>query len=695
MVSDFNNIEDLLEKLKVEVDAKLVAIAISSTIYSATDNIDINTFWSAYKHLKQPLVEGNMLLVPMLKKNSLRILLYLEKKSPKIEDAMFVLTWMVNNISGIEYLLNNQKKSCNIHHANKDIKILAKPCSPGIAMGKIVVLDSYKNQIYTNDKSADVDHEVSRLVLAVSQVCSEMQAIGGVLATKIKDAPVALFNAYCSMLDRHGLVQEASEIIVKSSCIAEYSVQEVIKSYIVKFNQMSDPYIKARTIDLKDIGIRIIHALSSNSSSGAEYPSRTILVADELSPISVAEVPVDKLVGLICKKGSKYSHAGILARALGVPFVIDAINLNMNEVDGKTTILDGYTGSIHINPPENVRRNLKDSLVYEDLLEKTFQDVRDKASETGDGASLSLNVNVGLGADITGALKTSADGVGLFRTEIPFMLQNHLPTFDAQVNIYSQMLKTFHPKKVVIRTLDVGGDKRLPYLHRPESNPYLGSRGIRFSLEFPSIFRMQLRAIMAANKDLGNAKILLPMVSSLEEVVASYEIIQEVATELSIVKMPELGIMIEVPGIISELEALMDYADFFSVGTNDLTQYLLAVDRNNNIVANLYNSWHPAVISSLYEILMLCKSHKRPVSVCGELAGDPMGVILLVSMGYRSLSMSHKSLLKVKWLLRQFTTEELSSLWWEVFDGLSQCNANKIVAKLLSERDLGRFISKN
>lgn len=695
MISEYTSVQDLLDKLKVQLDANVVAVAISSDIYFATDTIDLKKFWSDYKHLKQPLVQDNMLLVPILKKNSLRILLYLEKESPKTDDAMFVLTWMINNISEIEYALNNTRTNIQPEDLTKDIKILAKPCSPGIAMGKIVVLQSFKNQVFSDEKVGDIEAEISRLVEAVKLVCSEMQAIGGLLVSKIKEAPVSLFNAYCSMLDRHGIVQEATEIIVANQCSAEFAVQEVIKSYISKFNQMPDPYLRARTIDLKDIGNRIVHALSSAQEEQAAYPSRTILVADELSPITVSEVPIDKLVGLICKKGSKYSHAGILARALGVPFVIDAVNLNMQDIDGKTTIVDGYTGSIHINPPEVVRRNLKDSLVYEDLLEKTFQDVRDKASETGDGASLELNVNVGLGSDIRGALRTSADGVGLFRTELPFMLQNHLPMFNTQLEMYTQMLKTFHPKKVVIRTLDAGGDKSLPYLYRQESNPYLGSRGIRFSLEFPSVFRMQLKAIMLANAELGNARILLPMVSALEEVIAAYEIIQELASELSLQKVPELGVMIEVPGIVSELEVMTDYVDFFSVGTNDLTQYLLAVDRNNNTVANLYNSWHPAVISSLYEILMLCKSHKRPVSVCGELAGDPMGALLLISMGYRSLSMSHKSLLRVKWLLRQFTTEELSSLWWEVFDSLSQNNANKIVARHLSERELGRFISKN
>lgn len=693
MVSEHVDISELLEKLKLKLDASLIAVFLSSERYFTTDEALEPNIWQSNKHLKQPEVINNTIIVPILRKKSLRILLYVKKTKPKIDDAMLILTWMLNNIDELEYSLSHGVADSQLQDSN--LKILAKPCSSGIAMGKIVVLNAVKNLTASAQAIGDIDAEIVRLTIAVKQVCAEMQQIGGILVSAIKDAPVDLFNAYSAMLDRHGIVQDATVIIVELSCSAEYAVQEVIKSYISKFSRLSDPYLRARTIDLKDIGNRILLALSQENKDKPSYPSRTILVADELSPITVSEVPLDKLVGLVCKRGSKYSHAGILARALGVPFVIDAINLNFNNINGKTAIVDGYTGSIHINPPESERRSLKDSLVYEDLLEKTFQDVRGKASETGDGTKIELNVNVGLGADIQGALKISADGVGLFRTEVPFMLQNHLPMIDLQTAMYAQMLKTFLPKQVVIRTLDAGGDKRLPYLFRQESNPYLGSRGIRFSLEFPSIFRMQIKAIIIANKGLGNAKILLPMVSALEEVIAANEIIHEVASELGVTEMPELGVMIEVPGIISELEVMTDYVDFFSVGTNDLTQYLLAVDRNNNNVANLYDSWHPAVLTALYEVLMLCNSHRRPVSVCGELAGDPMGAILLVAMGYRSLSMSHKNLLKVKWLLRQFTNEELSNIWWEVFDSLPQGHAHKIVAKRLHERDLGRFVTKN
>lgn len=695
MISDVVDLSELLEKLKLQLEANFVTIAISSDIYCSTSEQDGINFWSQFKHVKQPVVDKSLVVVPILRKNSLRIMLFLEKSNASLNDAMYLLTWLINHIDEIEYGLSNSQNVLNEQKVSDDIKIIAKPCSPGIAMGKLVMIDSFSKPVKEQTTIQDVDHEINRLSVAVKTVCSEMQKVGGVLVKAMKNAPADLFNAYYSMLDRHGIIQEASTIIHEKSCNAEFAVQEVIKSYVLKFNKISDPYIRARAIDLKDIGNRIIIALDKENYNKPVYPSRTILVADDLSPITVSEVPLDKLVALVCKRGSKYSHAGILARALGVPFVIDAVNLNMNNLTGKTAIVDGYTGSIHINPPESVRRNLKDSLVYEDLLEKTFQDVREKSSETGDGEKINLCVNVGLGADIQGALKTSADGVGLFRTEVPFMLQNHLPMLEEQVAIYSQLLKTFHPKPVVLRTLDAGGDKRLPYLFRQESNPYLGSRGIRFSLEFPSIFRMQLKAIMIADQGIGNAKILLPMVTALEEVIAAHEIIQDLAAELKLSKAPELGVMIEVPGIISELEVMTDYVDFFSVGTNDLTQYLLAVDRNNNKVASLYDSWHPAVLGALYEILMICNSHKRPVSVCGELAGDPMGAILLVAMGYKSLSMNHKNLLKVKWLLRQFKNADLSNIWWEVFDSLAQGIAHKIVARRLHERDLGRFVTKN
>lgn len=682
-------ISEILNKLICQITADSAAILLSQDIFHATYEEFDPKIWQEFQSLKQPKVLAEAIAVPILRKNSVRVLLYVKKQKPSERDAMRALTWLLNNVELIEHAVKFQLLD-NVSKNYDDFRITARPCSPGIAMGRVKLINVLLSYSLSDNLITDVDSEIESLTSATKSVVEEMQAFGSFLANNNLGAD--LLQAYCNMLDRHGILHDATEFIMLNKCSAGYAVQEVIKDYVKQFQRMSDPYLRSRAIDIKDIGFRIIKALSPNNCSKNDYSGRIILVAEDISPLMIAEVPVSQLAGLICLGGSRYSHASILARALGVPFVIEASELPLLEIKDKVAIVDGYIGSVHLNPPESSRRSLKDSLKYEELLDKTFQDVREQSSETGDGFKVDLNVNVGLGCDIQGALRISADGVGLFRTEVPFMLQNHLPSVSVQSEIYSQILKSFHPKPVSIRSLDIGGDKRLPYINKHESNPYLGTRGFRFSMEFPSVFRMQVEAVLLANVGLGNARLLLPMITSLDEVVFARGVINDLQALHGLDQGISLGIMIEVPGVISVLDAISDYVDFFSVGTNDLTQYILAVDRNNNQVASLYDSWHPAVLKSLHEILELCNAQKKSVSVCGELAGDPMGALMLISMGYRSLSMNHRNLLKVKWLLRQFTLEELSGFWLEVSGNLS--NAYKIFAKGMSDRDFGRFVSR-
>lgn len=683
-------ISEILNKLICGLGANSASVMLSQDLYFSTSEDFSTKIWNEYKNIKQPKLLEHSIALPIMRKKSLRVLLFIEKNNPNTNDAMYSLTWMLNHVTMLEQALRSQfpkiKKNVILH----DVKIKATPCSPGIAMGRVMPISSFQLLEFAENIIDDVPAEVTRLTSAVKKIVGEMKGLGQVLA--VNNISSDLFNAYCNMLDRHGLLHEASEYIIKNKCSSEYAVHQVIRTYIKHFQQMSDPYLRARAIDLKDIGARILNALNPSKKNKLSFPNRTIIVAEDISPLTIGDVPLEKLAGIVCTNGSKYSHASILARALGVPFVIEAKDLSFVDIKDKVAIVDGYIGSVHINPPESSRRSLKDSLKYECLLENTFQDVRPKTSEIGDGTKVSLYVNVGLGHDIQGALRTSADGVGLFRTEIPFMLQNYLPSVSAQAEIYSQILKSFHPKPVVIRTLDIGGDKQLPYISKPENNPYLGTRGFRFSMEFPSVFRMQVEAMFRANEGLGNCKILLPMITSIDEVIFARDVINDVRAECGFSEELELGVMLEVPGIIALVGSMVDYVDFYSVGTNDLTQYILAVDRNNGQVANLYDSWHPAVLRVLKEILILCNTHKKPVSVCGELAGDPMGSLLLFAMGYRSISMNHKNLLKVKWLLRQFTVAELSGFWDEIEE--TPALAHKIIARRLSERDLGRFVSK-
>jgi len=353
----------------------------------------------------------------------------------------------------------------------------------------------------------------------------------------------------------------------------------------------------------------------------------------------LAEVPHAKLAGVVSVRGSRTSHVAILARALGVPAVMGVSELPVGRLDDAELIIDGYAGRVYIEP---------------------------LPSETLDGKHIPLYVNTGLLSDLSPTTESGAEGVGLYRTEFPFMIRNRFPGEEEQRRIYRQVLEAFAPRPVVLRTLDVGGDKALPYFPIEEDNPFLGWRGIRITLDHPEIFLVQVRAMMRASEDLGNLNILLPMISDVAELHDSLALIHQAHDELleegHMVPMPRVGVMIEVPSAVYQAGSLARRVDFLSIGTNDLTQYLLAVDRNNPRVADLYDSLHPAVIRAILQVVESARVHGKPVSVCGEMAGDPAAAILLVGMGIESLSMSVASLPRVKWVIRNLTRERANEI---------------------------------
>jgi len=383
-------------------------------------------------------------------------------------------------------------------------------------------------------------------------------------------------------------------------------------------------------------------------------------------------VPKDKLAGIVSAKGSGHSHVAILARAMGIPSAMGIQDLPFSELDGKEIIVDGYNGRVYSNPSDELRERYMEIVREEEQLTEGLATIKDLPCETLDGHRLELWVNTGLMTDVLRSIERGAEGIGLFRTEVPFLLRDRFPTEREQTEIYRQQLEAFHPKTVNMRTLDIGGDKPLPYFPIKEENPFLGWRGIRVSMDHPEIFIAQVRAMMKASVGLDNLQIMLPMISNMNEVDYSVRLInrayQELLEEgLEVVK-PKIGAMIEIPGMMYMVHSLAERIDFISVGSNDLSQYLLAVDRNNPRVSGIYSTFHPAVLHALKHIAEEVHEVELKASVCGEMAGNPGAAVLLMAMGYDMLSMSATSLLKVKSVIRNVTYEQAQELLDKVLD---------------------------
>jgi phosphotransferase system, enzyme I, PtsP len=386
----------------------------------------------------------------------------------------------------------------------------------------------------------------------------------------------------------------------------------------------------------------------------------------------LGQVPKEKLAGLVSVLGSGSSHVAILARAMGIPTVMGALDLPYTRLDGMELIVDGNRGEVYSNPSQELHRQYLDLVREERELVQGLEKLRDVPCVTLDGHRMPLLVNTGLQADVARSLDRGAEGVGLYRTEVPFMIKDRFPSEKEQQAIYREQLEAFYPLPVTMRSLDIGGDKALTYFPIKEDNPFLGWRGIRVTLDHPEIFLVQTRAMLKASLGLNNLRIMLPMVSSVFEVEEALHLIHraysEVLDEGVDVPMPPVGVMIEVPAAVYQARELIQLVDFLSVGTNDLTQYLLAVDRNNPRVADLYHSLHPAVLQALIKIATACREAGKPMSVCGEMAGDPAAAVLLMAMGCDALSMNATNLPKVKWLLRQIKLSDAKALLDEVIE---------------------------
>jgi len=542
-----------------------------------------------------------------------------------------------------------------------------QPGAAGVAVGTAMVCYHDADIDTVPDREVhDIPAEVKKFKRAVEAVSAEIQAMLKRMESLLPTEDRALFDAYLMMLDGDSLVGDTIARI-RAGNWAQGALRDTIHEHLRAFDAMEDAYLRERAEDVRDLGRRILTKLASETpAEPRKFPAHTILVGEEITASMLAEVPIKRLAGVVSVRGSSTSHVAILARAMGVAAVMGVSDLPVGRVDGRKLIVDGYTGRIYVDPPRRVRDEFRHLIREEQALSKELSDLRDLPAITPDKVGIPLYVNSGLLADVSPSRRSGAEGIGLYRTEFPFMIRDRFPGEEEQCQIYRQVLEAFSPAPVVMRTLDVGGDKALPYFPIEEDNPFLGWRGIRISLDHPEIFLVQLRAMLRASAGYNNMDLLFPMINSVAEVDDAMRLLRRAHHELIesgvSIGMPRVGVMIEVPSAVYQVRELARRVNFLSVGTNDLTQYLLAVDRNNARVAELYDGLHPAVIRALQQVVDGAHAEKTPVSVCGELAGDPAAAILLLGMGVDSLSMSAANLPRIKWVIRTFTRRRARQL---------------------------------
>jgi phosphotransferase system enzyme I (PtsP) len=537
------------------------------------------------------------------------------------------------------------------------------PGSSGLASGVGYLQNMMVNiRNHVPKRSKNSQTQVQNYRQAVKQTQADMTVLSDRIQGEVPDDVRAIFQLYYHLLDANSLGRDVEKEI-KLGWDAPTSLKMVVENYIRQFQAMNDPYMRERAVDVEDMGNRVlanILGISAKKRVKREPPEHSILVAEEVTAVMLAEFPSEKLMGIVSMRGSNNSHAAIMARAMGVPAVMGLSNIPIALLNEKEILLDGYTGDVIVSPNATIRREFDQLMLEEQLLSERIRSEDTLPAITTDNCEIRLFTNAGLSLEAEKNDNPYSDGVGLFRTEIPFMMRERFPTEQEQVELYRTLLAAEPNKPFTMRTLDVGGDKPLPYFPITEENPFLGWRGIRLTLDHPEIFLVQIRAMLRASIGLDNLSIMLPMITSVSEVSeakrlirqAFYEVEEEAQEHGESLRMPKIGVMLEVPAVLYQLPQLSKIVDFFSVGSNDLTQYLLAVDRNNPRVAELYDSYHPAVLSALHTIAKHSKLLQVPVTVCGELAGEPGGVVLLLAMGYRKLSMNNHNLLKVKWIIR-------------------------------------------
>ncbi len=559
--------------------------------------------------------------------------------------------------------------------------------SAGIGIGKVAIVEDVQ-LVIKKETVANPQTELERFKAALMQSIKETGALAADLATRVGEKEAEILNGHLMLLSDPMLTGEIKSTITNESVNSEYAIERTCNTYADMFASMGDELMQQRATDMRDIKTRMQKVLMGVESVDiASLPAGTIIVAKDLTPSMTAGINPQNVTGIVTELGGRTSHSAILARALEIPAVVAVADFLSHVKNGDQVVLDGSDGSVYVNPDSAVMGEYeakRDAFLKE---KKELEQYIGKPTVTRDGVHVELVANIGKPEDVDKVLQYDGEGVGLFRTEFLFMDRNAMPTEDEQFEAYKKVAVALNGKPVIIRTLDIGGDKEIPYMGlEKDENPFLGYRAVRFCLDRKEdVYKPQLRALLRASA-FGNIKIMVPLVTCIDELRQVKAIIEELKAELDSCHVPynkdiQVGIMVETAAASLIADIFAKEADFFSIGTNDLTQYTMSVDRGNDKVSYLYSPLNPAVLRSIKRVISCGREAGIMVGMCGEAASDPMMIPLLLAFGLNEFSMSASAILKSRKLITSYSTEELQA----VADKAMSFATEKEVAQFMKE----------
>lgn len=569
---------------------------------------------------------------------------------------------------------------------NKHIECILKgvPASPGICHGPAMLLSEGQLEIpcYAIDAES-IKSEVQRLEAALVITRKEILEIRKKVSATLSEGEALIFDAHLMVLEDNALITEILQYLNQEKKNIEHCFKQVVDRYINFFQGLEDEYLKERVSDIRDVSKRVLNnLLGHNTNDFIANDVKRIIVSDDISPSYAMSLNRDNLLGFLTDSGGATSHFVIMSRSMNIPAVVGLHDATTKIKNNDYVLIDGYEGKIIINPKPETISLYDDRASKKQAIELTYRKELFEKCETLDGRSIELMANIEGSSEIANLGKSNVDGIGLFRTEGIFLRYNRTPSEEEQFNEYVSVVKSSPDKPVIIRTLDIGGDK---LMRDGQDDSFLGLRAIRYCLENLDIFRVQLKAILRASA-FGEVRLMYPMISGLEELEKANSILEEVKTDLKNLNIDfdsslKIGAMIELPSAVSIIDLIAPKVDFFSVGTNDLIQYLMAVDRMNDRVSHLYQPMHPAVLRSLQSIFSGALRNDKPVSICGEMAGEPLYAALLIGLGAQSLSLSISRMPEVKHYIRLMEYTKLEQL---VSESMCLDKAEKIEDKFKS-----------
>lgn len=531
----------------------------------------------------------------------------------------------------------------------------------GIVMGPVAVLKKNDYQV-KRARIEDPEAEVKRVKEAVEVSKKQLGRLYDKAVREVGEASAAIFEVHQMMLEDEDYLESMENMIRTELVNAEYAVAATGDNFAEMFAAMDDEYMKARSADVKDISERLVRNLSGEGDNDLSSMEPSVIVADDLSPSETVQMDKEKILAFVTVHGSTNSHTAILARMMNIPALI-GVPMDLNGLKtGMTAVVDGFSGQVIFEPEEDVRKETEKRMQEEAEKQKLLEELKGKENITPDGRKINIYANIGSVGDLGYVMENDAGGIGLFRSEFLYLGRNDFPTEEEQFQAYKQAVQTMAGKKVIIRTLDIGADKQVEYFNLgKEENPALGYRAIRICLKQPEIFKAQLRALFRAAV-YGNLSVMYPMITSTEEVEKIYAIVAEVEEELKKqevqYKIPEQGIMIETPAAVMISDRLAEMVDFFSIGTNDLTQYTLAIDRQNEQLDDFYNPHHEAVLRMIRMVVENAHKCGKWAGICGELGADLTLTEQFVRMGVDELSVAPSMILKLRKIVREMKAEE-------------------------------------